>query len=160
MVKCNRLHLITKSNRADGYLLSNPTTSQPPLFPSICTLSLPHHSSMGWLHSLFSPLRKLWVRAHSARRNRKLFLRTHSFNMHQLLLVISAIAKPFSLIILRGEIDLFLPSNVVMALTLLCLMLSWQGGECTFCTRMSSLARMRMCMFYGPYWWIRTVTQL
>uniref|UniRef100_A0A0E0Q5E1 Uncharacterized protein n=4 Tax=Oryza TaxID=4527 RepID=A0A0E0Q5E1_ORYRU len=71
MVKCNRLHLITKSNRADGYLLSNPTTPQPPLFPSICTLSLPHHSSMGWLHSLFSPLRRLWVRAHSERRNRR-----------------------------------------------------------------------------------------
>ncbi|KQK12592.1 hypothetical protein BRADI_1g04750v3 [Brachypodium distachyon] len=26
---------------------------------------------MGWLHSLFSPVRKLLVRAHSARRNRR-----------------------------------------------------------------------------------------
>lgn len=28
---------------------------------------------MGWLHSLFSPVRKLLVRAHSARRNRKIY---------------------------------------------------------------------------------------
>jgi hypothetical protein len=28
-------------------------------------------SSMGWLHSLFSPLRRMWIRAHSERRNRK-----------------------------------------------------------------------------------------
>uniref|UniRef100_K4A3A0 Uncharacterized protein n=1 Tax=Setaria italica TaxID=4555 RepID=K4A3A0_SETIT len=27
--------------------------------------------SMGWLHSLFSPLRRMWVRAHSERRNRR-----------------------------------------------------------------------------------------
>ncbi|GJN09932.1 hypothetical protein PR202_ga27986 [Eleusine coracana subsp. coracana] len=26
---------------------------------------------MGWLHSLFSPLRRIWVRAHSERRNRR-----------------------------------------------------------------------------------------
>ncbi|KQK20421.1 uncharacterized protein LOC112270121 [Brachypodium distachyon] len=26
---------------------------------------------MGWLHSLFSPIRRLWVRAHSRRRNRR-----------------------------------------------------------------------------------------
>uniref|UniRef100_A0A0E0LIB0 Uncharacterized protein n=1 Tax=Oryza punctata TaxID=4537 RepID=A0A0E0LIB0_ORYPU len=32
MVKCNRLHLITKSNKADGNLLSNPPTPNPIYF--------------------------------------------------------------------------------------------------------------------------------
>jgi len=132
---------------------------------------------MGWLHSLFSPLRRMWVRAHSERRNRKssihLCLWSPSYDRirHSIFVMVLVHCRHFS----SSFLEYFLPSLWTFFFWEFLSELScirwhgfsgavsdaflWQGGECTSCTRTCSPARTRTCRSCGRSSSTRTATR-